>query len=421
MTREQSIVAQTRTACFARLAEEGRKQKVSDAPLVIFFGDFLLQSVYTQNSSQMDYGHLMKGTVPQDTNRPGYIPAIDGLRTVAIGSVILFHLQVPGTALGWAGVPIFFAISGFLITRLLLSRKEDAATFSAFYWDFIRRRVLRIFPLYYAYLLVSTISSHLYSEPFSDQWSYWVYLQNYTLGFSKFSNSYILGQTWSLALEEQFYLLWPLIVWCCSVAALKRLCWILVLLGPVTRWAVCHWSNNSYLAFTTLPSCVDLLAMGAILALWSEADWIARKNIFVVMFVAAAAFLAIAFPYASYWQPTLYIPATMGPLVFSAVGVCSVSLLGIALNNGILARLLSMPVMTYLGRISYGIYMFHAFFLLRASSLIGRFPGDLGYVAWCVAVIAGSIAAAAISYKFFESFFLHLKNATQVKMAPSSR
>src|SRR5690606_31249189 len=123
------------------------------------------------------------------------------LRTIAIAIVILFHLNVPGFALGWAGVPLFFAISGFLITGILIRQKGQTTSIGPFYRNFIRRRALRIFPLYFAYLAFAVASSLLFSEPFAYKWSYWLYLQNYTLGASQFAGSYTMGHTWSLAVE----------------------------------------------------------------------------------------------------------------------------------------------------------------------------------------------------------------------------
>lgn len=345
-----------------------------------------------------------------------YISAIDGLRTLAIALVILFHLKVPGFALGWAGVPLFFAISGFLITGILIKQKNEMSGFIAFYQNFVRRRAFRIFPLYFACLAFAVAASWLFSESFPHKWSYWIYLQNYTLGITQFKDSYLMGHTWSLAVEEQFYLLWPIIVWVCSRRVLRSVCWLLIFAGIISRWAIVTETGNSLLALTALSSCTDVLAMGALLSL-SIADGAAiKQRVHLLIFLAGAMFLTIAVPYENYWTPSLYTPTTFGPFIFSAIGVCSVSAIGIALSNNIFSKILSSPVMTYLGRISYGIYMFHAFFLIKMHWIYKEHPGILGYITWCIVVAGGSIAVASLSYRFFETRFLTFKEKATFKV-----
>jgi peptidoglycan/LPS O-acetylase OafA/YrhL len=165
------------------------------------------------------------GSVPAMTN---HIPALDGLRGIAILSVMLLHFTnaiaaLPGSPTsaarsvfgwGWTGVDLFFVLSGFLITGILLDSKGHPLYFRSFY----ARRALRIFPLYYAALFLFFVVPRAipsvpatYSFAWHDQRWFWFYLGNFhPLGPDA---KQFIGQFWSLAIEEQFYLVWPLLIW----------------------------------------------------------------------------------------------------------------------------------------------------------------------------------------------------------------
>jgi peptidoglycan/LPS O-acetylase OafA/YrhL len=137
-----------------------------------------------------------------------YIPELDGLRGVAILAVMLFHMQVRGVALGWAGVELFFVLSGFLITRILLESRDKPHYLRNFY----ARRALRIFPLYYVVLVVTLIlpPPHGFGRSRTSLW-YFAYLQTLPLVRGRFEAS-PLPHSWTLAIEEQFYCLWPFVL-----------------------------------------------------------------------------------------------------------------------------------------------------------------------------------------------------------------
>ena len=155
-----------------------------------------------------------------------HLPVLDGLRTLAILLVMLFHFfqarPLPAapvireltklTALGQTGVDLFFVLSGFLITGILLDARGKQNALKVFYF----RRVLRIFPLYYAYLIVAFLvlpafhaASHV---TYSNQWWFWFYCQNIQATFAASFPTTGPGHFWSLAVEEHFYLIWPFIV-----------------------------------------------------------------------------------------------------------------------------------------------------------------------------------------------------------------
>ena len=171
---------------------------------------------------------------------PTRIRPLDGLRGLAVLAVVLYHatLLAPGTGatgrtllaaarLGWAGVDLFFVLSGFLITRLLVESRGADNYFRVFY----ARRLLRIFPLYYVSLLVLVL---LFRVPGGESLWYWLYASNVKATLSGWPSA-PLSHFWSLAVEEQYYLVWPLAVSLLSRRALVSLCAGLVVLVPAAR------------------------------------------------------------------------------------------------------------------------------------------------------------------------------------------
>src|ERR1700677_2473843 len=184
----------------------------------------------------------------------GHIPALDGVRGVAILLVLINHFSPekdygntlakifqPVTNSMTVGVDLFFVLSGFLITGILLRSRSSNRYFRNFY----SRRALRIFPLYYFVLILLAIGLHVIPSwrnltTLRDAWPwYWFYGTNYLIcqtGFTFLDHAQVsLGHFWSLAVEEHFYLFWPLMVWLLSDRALLRLCIALMVIAPICR------------------------------------------------------------------------------------------------------------------------------------------------------------------------------------------
>jgi len=177
---------------------------------------------------------ISTGTSPcRITRAVQQVPELDGLRGVAILMVLLFHFGGPPINLctwllsyGWAGVDLFFVLSGFLITTILLNTKDSPQYFSSFYG----RRVLRIFPLYfmalalYFHVEMPWLVSHKQATAVSvgDQLWCWFYLLNWHDVTAGINGN--LSHLWSLSIEEQFYLVWPLAIWRCSRKQVPVLC-----------------------------------------------------------------------------------------------------------------------------------------------------------------------------------------------------
>ncbi|EMR04657.1 acyltransferase family protein [Cesiribacter andamanensis] len=211
-----------------------------------------------------------------------YIRSLDGLRALAVTLVMLFHFQLLDS--GWIGVQIFFVLSGFLITRILLQEKKQELGFylKRFYW----RRSLRIFPLYFTYLLLITGVFMLVQMPESALGKL-PYLYTYTFNFTRLSpewtHSPLFTHFWSLSVEEQFYLVWPLLVFLLPNRLLKGALLLIIAAGPVVRYLLGRWLIGSALSDEAAGEAIywftlshfDAFAMGGAIALFRLPERIA--------------------------------------------------------------------------------------------------------------------------------------------------
>jgi len=238
-----------------------------------------------------------------------HIPALDGVRGLAILLVIAFHARVVFTTtneipylgfralgLGWSGVDLFFVLSGFLITGILLDSRGSPRYFRVFYL----RRALRIFPLYFAYLFLILIVARflLLAYTGSDLWNstnpwwYFTYLLNWKS--DQGYNDLVLGHLWSLAIEEQFYLVWPAMVWLAPRRHLKWLCLIIAAGAFLARFYMGSHGYGSEATYRMTPGRMDTLALGAFVAVGLR-DFRAVLDRWanVVLALSTAGFLAV--------------------------------------------------------------------------------------------------------------------------------
>ena len=169
---------------------------------------------------------------------PRHFAGLDGVRAVAVGGVIALHLGCPGSALGWTGVNLFFVLSGFLITGILLEDKGSQHYYATFYC----RRSLRIFPIYYLTIATLAFAGIATGESISHLPYFATYTQNWLYALYDVHVQFPWGasHTWSLAIEEQFYLLWPLAVAMLPEQALLKLVVLIIILGNLSRDLVMH-------------------------------------------------------------------------------------------------------------------------------------------------------------------------------------
>jgi peptidoglycan/LPS O-acetylase OafA/YrhL len=322
--------------------------------------------------------------------------SLDGLRGVAILLVVLYHATLFGEAnaagytwfialprLGWSGVDLFFVLSGFLITRILLRNRDTQNYFRVFY----ARRVLRIFPLYYAVLVVMFVvvpripafaaqNSFWLPGPHREFW-YWLYLSNLKTALLGGFDHRFLGLTWSLAIEEQFYLVWPLLVWWLSRGRLSALCAAAAAAALGLRCWFVAAGANPFATYVLTPMRMDCLAIGALVALVAESKggWPRLARIARVALPAAGAACALVVaiytvdpsflvrrPKLMMSSPRLALLAhpLMQTVGYSALAIFYAALLVRAMpGSGRPLRILESRPLLVLGRYSYAIYLLH--------------------------------------------------------------
>lgn len=335
--------------------------------------------------------------------------------------VMIFHFVghhgEPGrvaqlAVIGQTGVDLFFVLSGFLITRILLLSKAAPHFFKTFYI----RRTLRIFPLYYAFLIVFFFVLPLvYGRPVppaAQQWWAWLYLQILPPTFPGLPDS---GPThfWSLAVEEHFYLVWPLMVFVLSRKGFVWLVGAALLVPLLLRFVFLHYGIAVF--YFTLTR-MDALAYGALLAVLltdETADpgrcvYLFRGLLVVLTLLLVPSFTLLSGSRLNWLQvlKSSLIPA----FYFALIGFCIADPLARPLN-----ALLSLGWLRRLGAISYGLYVFHPV----CFSLVEKFAAPASF-GWDLLLSFGSaVALAFASFRFFESPILKLKRHFHYGMTPA--
>ena len=337
-----------------------------------------------------------------------HIPALDGLRAVAVFLVILSHLGlafVPGIH----GVMIFFVLSGFLITWLLLKENDTRGTISIA--TFYKRRTLRIFPAFYVYwlvmvaLLVWTGRTVLWPHA----WSALLYGSNYYSAINGDPNNGF-SHTWSLAIEEQFYLVWPLVFLMLRGNLRKMTGFLIVLIGAVWihRAVLCFGFHvdQAYI-FAAFDTRLDELMVGCLLAvllkrralssLWSAVSANALLPLATIALLALSIYAGGHFidryrdVFGFAIEPLLFAILVVQVIVFSSTRLWSWT---------------EWRVCRFLGRISYSLYLYQQLTLHAVRHALEAYPP----VVQLAGAIVVTIIAATISYYFIEQPFLKLKS-----------
>jgi len=329
-----------------------------------------------------------------------YMPQLDGLRALAAIAVVLHHnLWRTGAAgavraaadLGDAGVRLFFVLSGFLITGILLRARGAPGALRSFY----ARRFLRIFPLYY----LVVISVAVVGQPLMRSWLGWnlAYLANIKLALLGAPPGPPVSHLWTLSVEEQFYLAWPLIVLRAPRRSLLPIALSTLLIAPASRLVLLLLSGNATSTAVVTTSCLDTLGAGAALALGGR----------VPRFVAplGLALLAAVTALAGSW-----LDSALRDTAYAGIFVCLVAR-GREGVRGPLGRLLASGPLVYLGSISYGIYVYH-----HVLPALIRLPGY--GVARTGLVLALTLPVAALSFRLFEGPINALKRRFPYGEAP---
>lgn len=343
------------------------------------------------------------------------IPQLDSVRGLAVLAVLIHNtdkdLYTGFVARnGWMGVDLFFVLSGFLITGILLDTKNGEGYFRNFY----ARRCLRIWPLYYCALffmfvvvpLIRPSEARQIFEPRSmPWWSYFTYLQNFMVPSITRATG-LLAVTWSLAVEEQFYLVWPLVVRFCSRRTLGRITAAVICLDPALRFLLVHRGSNVYPnSFCRL----DGLMWGALLALLFQSESFLRKTYVPIAWTA----LVIAAPLAVLTADRVL----WAVYSFTALASASFVYLALTSKNKLLQSVLSNRFLIYSGVISYGIYLLEKIPIDAVKSLhLNAHP------AMVLAVTgAATYLTATLSWNLLEKPALRLKRYFEIEREIPSR
>ncbi|HEV8580671.1 MAG TPA: acyltransferase [Thermoanaerobaculia bacterium] len=362
----------------------------------------------------------------------GRVPELDGVRGLAILGVVLWHyvvfplqgvfgspmpfaLRVLGLAV--SGVDLFFVLSGFLIGGLLLDHRESANYFRAFY----SRRFCRILPLYFVwlglfYLLVkvgptlvaSPVLGRLFQQPFPF-WSYFTFTQNLLMARVETFGPEWLGITWSLAVEEQFYLLLPLMVRFISPRRLPFAFGVLVLAAPVHR-AIADF-RGGFGALVLMPCRADALLLGVLCAYLLRRDGgrrlVARSRWALYGIVLSASLTCLA---ALGYQQSVGFPSLL------AVLYAALLLIAVTERRGPVTWLVRQRWLRGLGLLAYGFYLIHQAVNGFAHGLIlGRPPGfgTMLEIVVTLGAFAATLALATLSWRQLEQPFIQWGHAVR--------
>lgn len=372
-----------------------------------------------------------------------FYPALDGLRAVAVLMVFYHHYvnQVIPLGFGWIGVDVFFVLSGFLITGILYDTRDDPHRLRNFYG----RRALRIFPLYYAVLLSALVLAPVFHWVWHDAWLLWpLYLGNYARfiwldDFRQGSGTLehlrsslhpdaplfiYLGHFWSLCIEEQFYLVWPLIVFLLrDRVRLRGICLAACVVAPLARYACFLILPPSYIAagflYRVMPLRIDALLMGGALALMMRGpEWPRVRRwcgpALIALLLGLAASEAIVLARTGHLYQLSFTAPEMATFGFSLVDLFAVLVIVQSLDGaGWLSHALAVRPLRALGRISYGFYVFHDIFHEPWGILVRIVAGPMSLesirLATAVTAFLGTLLLAALSFRYFETPFLGLK------------
>jgi peptidoglycan/LPS O-acetylase OafA/YrhL len=373
------------------------------------------------------------------------IANLDGIRGIAIILVMLHHYQLygegyPSTTFldrqverlaisGWMGVDLFFVLSGFLITGILLDTKNEAGYFRNFYM----RRFLRIFPLYYGFLFVFALTLPLidpagaeFQLKFEEQIWYWTYLINWKLGLVYVSEYFGIAHFWSLAIEEQFYLVWPAIVYFSSPKRLTLICLLLIAASPVFRIFVTDLGFVSPHVFTF--SRMDALAMGGLIAIMVRNP----KGLALLKRIAWPALSTgtiLLFTIFMQKKRLVVVDYTVTTVGLSIIALFFAAVITIALltpSDRGLGKIFSSTPLRFFGKYSYALYVFHhlvAIYLPKFGFSIKSIPtiggSDLpGFLVFSLVATLLSTLLALLSWHLWEAQFLKLKRHFEYDQAP---
>jgi len=363
-------------------------------------------------------------------------PELDGLRGSAILLVVVFHYSRfirPGPIadhfiayanIAWSGVDLFFVLSGFLIGGILIDYRDAQNLISVFYI----RRALRIFPLYFlvlsSYVLCIALPvdvPYLFtgSVPL---WSYVTFLQNFAMSWYGSGAAY-LGPTWSLAVEEQFYLLFPLVVFYIAPRKLPYVLMAAIVVAISLRVALFHYfSMDNFLAFYVLMPCrADALSIGVLCAIVYRSPHLSglvARNIKCLRLAVAGLLLCFVFAIDPIFSSKIMIFGGYTLLSLLYGTVLLISILG---PDGLIRRVTNVAWLRSLGKIAFGVYLIHlAIVGFVAAALTGDAPrlNTVSDVLISVLSLTITVFVARASWEYFERHFVKFGGRFEFSTSP---
>ena len=370
------------------------------------------------------------GRLNPEMKKPERVYGLDSLRAIAALTVLIGHIELVKANLGLPnvssvpffdeaghnGVLLFFVISGYIITRLLLNEQQKTGSISI--RRFYMRRILRIWPLYF-FVLISTMLLYGYNPGWTTGILCFTILANVAHALGQ--GWLVSPQIWSIGAEEQFYLFWP------SLVKYLRSNLALVLAIIITGYTalphilrffldLCGWAGPATLRFIDVffyGTKFNLLAMGGLLAYSQKQNY----NFLRWFYKGRLSLIFVILPFAlwfSGWHPPLFADVVLGILFTLMLANVTVNHYP-AFNN---------KALDYLGKISYGIYMFHWVVIMFLVTLLSA-RLKINYIPWDIVLYISSILltvlVSAISYHTMESYFLNLKRKFETLIDPVNK
>ena len=368
---------------------------------------------------------------------------LTSFRALAFFLIFFFHSSFFGSGQlgfkgGYLGIQAFFVLSGFLLTPILLNMKSKLNA-GDFFIHFYGRRALRIFPLYYSYLIiVAAISACVVSQNtnivqadrFLEQlpWTM-TYTYDFFHASSYFKHTVLATHFWSLAVEEQFYLIWPFAIFLISANHLKKFLMLVILTGPLIRFLLGIVANANILPVLSQTDLViyvlpfshfDAFAIGGYFALYGKS----RNALFVGFTVLIVLTLGMVTSWLSTGQAILsqfgYAPLMKDSYKFiwgySIFNLMFANMLVQIRNGTFMTMFLENPLLVYLGTISYGLYVFHLPILWLVYSNMNTLPE----IVRVFSSLLITIMISAASYEFMEKRFINIKDLYFAKV-PADR
>jgi peptidoglycan/LPS O-acetylase OafA/YrhL len=391
----------------------------------------------------------------EDSKENAHIPELDGIRGVAIALVLLFHyFYVPAVVtpgglawhalaplrIGWTGVDLFFVLSGFLIGGILLDARRSSNYFRTFYI----RRFYRILPLYALVVCVCYLQTvmleHGHAPEFSwmlqgrlPWFSYLFFVQNFWMAARTTFGTWGLGGTWSLAIEEQFYVTLPLLIWLYEPKRLQKVLFAAVVAAPVIRTLFCiGWPHKWMLPFALMPCRADALLLGVLAAIamrtptyrtWIENHGRLILGVIFVLLLGCAVLIHVSS------SPDSRLMQTFGYTWMALLYVLGL-VYALTQKSSLISRVLRVAALRSLGKIAYGVYLLHAYVIVLLTAWIS--PLHPFYSFWpkldswfqfgvTIVALLLTVCLCELSWRYFEKPLVQIGHRSKYKFDSAPR